>query len=122
VEHDGESGELLLDLLEHVESQGRRNQTAGLRVTGALLGSELVSTVAGTDRDSQRIATCAGGELDHFLGLCIVRLLGHDVVLDTGQHAKLGLNGNIELVSIVYHLLGEGDILLERQVRAVDHH
>ena len=41
VEHDGEARELLLDGGQHVEGQGGRNQTARLRVDGALLGRNL---------------------------------------------------------------------------------
>ena len=47
MENDGESGELLLNLFENVECEGRRYELAGLGVTGALLGLELVSAVAG---------------------------------------------------------------------------
>ena len=75
MEHDGESGELLLDLVQHIECQWRRNQAASLRVACALLGLELVSTVAGTDRDGEAIATRALAEIDHLLGLCVVALL-----------------------------------------------
>ena len=53
VKNDWEARELLLDLCQNVECQWRRNQTACLRVTCALLGLELVSTVRSTDRDSQ---------------------------------------------------------------------
>ena len=53
VQHDGEAGELLLNLFEHVKCQGRRNELTGLRIASALLGLKLVSTVRRTDRDSQ---------------------------------------------------------------------
>ena len=56
VQNDGEARELLLDLMQHVESQWRRNETACLRITCALLGLELVGTVAGTDRNSEAVA------------------------------------------------------------------
>ena len=45
MEHDWESRELLLDLVKDVECEWRRDETAGLRVPGALLRFELVSTV-----------------------------------------------------------------------------
>ena len=45
MEYDRESRELLLDLVENVESEWRWNETACLRVSCALLRLELVGTV-----------------------------------------------------------------------------
>ena len=87
VEHDGEAGELLLDLFQDVEGQWRRNQTTGLRVTCALLGLELVSTVGSADGDSQRIAARTLAELDHLFGTSIVRLLSRNLILNTCENA-----------------------------------
>ena len=69
MEDDGEAGELLLNLVENVEGQGRRNETTGLRVARALLGLELVSAVAGADGDGQRVAAGLGDELLDLLGM-----------------------------------------------------
>ena len=54
MEHDGEAGDALLDLLEDVEAQGGRDQYA-VGVLGALLRLELGPAVAGSDRDGQGI-------------------------------------------------------------------
>ena len=53
VENDWEAWQLNHNLIQDVECQWRRNELAGLGVAGALLGSELVSTMRSTDRDSQ---------------------------------------------------------------------
>lgn len=50
-----------------------------------------------------------------------MRLLGSDLILDTGENTELGLDSDIELMCIVSDLLGEGDILLVREGRPVDH-
>ena len=122
VEHDGEAGKLLLNGLEDVEGQGRRQQTAGLGVDGALLGFELVGAVAGADTDGQRVTTGTGGEVDDLLGLGVVGNLGGYLVLDAGQHTELALDGDIILVGIFHHLTGNLDILLVGQGAAVVHH
>ncbi len=75
MKHDGESGQLLLNLCQHVECEWRRNEPASLRVACALLGLELVGTVRSTDRDGQRVAACTGSEVDYFLRLCIMAYL-----------------------------------------------
>ncbi len=69
----------------------------------------------GTDRDSQRVATCAGSEVDHLLGLGVVRLLSNNLVLNTCEHTELTLNGNVVLVSVLYNLARDLDVLLVRQ-------
>ena len=51
-----------------------------------------------------------------------MRNLSGNLVLYTSQYAQLSLNGNVELVSILYHLLCQGDVLLVGKRRAVDHH
>ena len=75
MQNDGESRKLLLNLSQHVECQWGRNQLAGLRVAGALLGLELIGTVRSTDRDSQRVAACTGSEVNNLLGLGVVAYL-----------------------------------------------
>ena len=119
MENDGEARELLLDLGQDVESQWRRNENAVHE--GALLGSELVSTMRGTDGDSQRVAASLAGEVDNLLGLGIVRLGSRYLVLHTCQHTELCLYGNVMGMGILYHLLGEGDVLLVGKVRTVNH-
>ena len=78
--------------------------------------------MGGTDGDGEGIATGTGGELDHFLGLGVVRLLGGDLVLDTGQDTQLSLDRHVMGVGVLDDLLGEGDVLLERQGAGIDHH
>ncbi len=115
MQHDGESGKLLLNLSQHVECQWRRNELTGLRIAGALLGLELVSTMRSTDRDSQRVAACASSKVNNLLGLGVVTYLRGNLVLNTSQHTELALNSNIILVSIFYNLTGNLDVLLVRQ-------
>ena len=59
VEDDREAGELLFDLVQDVEGERRGNQTAGLRVAGALLRGELVGAVGGADGDGEGVAAGA---------------------------------------------------------------
>ena len=120
MQYDGESGEFLLDGLEDVETQWGRNQNA-VGIAGALLGLELVCAVRGTDRDGQRVNAGLAYEVDNLLGTGVVSLLGRNLILDAGQYAQLALDGNVELVGIVYDLLGEGYVLLIGQRRTVDH-
>ena len=68
VEDDREAGELLLNGLEDVERERRRDELARLLVARALLGLELVGAVRGADGDREGVAARLGGELDHFLG------------------------------------------------------
>ena len=121
MQNDGESGQLLHNGIEHVESQWRRHELAGLRVACALFGLELVGTVAGTDRDGKAIYARLRHEVDHLFGLCVVTLFGHHLIFHASQYAKLTLYGDVELVSIFHHFLGQGYILVVRQRRAINH-
>ena len=121
VEHDGETGELLLNLGEHVECERGRNETAGLGVAGALFGFELVGTVGRTDGDGERVATRTLGEVDYLFGLGVVGYFGSHFVLNACEHTELSLNGYVELVSVVNDFLGEGDVLLVGKSGTVDH-
>ena len=75
----------------------------------------------GADGDGQRVHARGLHELLHIFGLGVDRLGGHHVVLDAGQHAELALDGDVVLVSVLDHLAGLLDVLLERVVRPVDH-
>ena len=121
VEDDREAGELLLDGLEDVERERGRDELARLLVARALLGLELVGAVRGADGDREGVAAGLGRELDHFLGLRVVALLGLDFVFDAGEDAELGLDRHVVLVRVVDDLLGELDVVLERKGAAVDH-
>ena len=121
VEHDGESRKLLLDLVQDVECQWRRNELASLRVACALLRSELVSAVACADRDSQAVATAASSKVDYLFGLCVVTLFGLYLVLNACEYAELSLNGYVVSVSIFNYLLGDADVLLVRKRAAIEH-
>ena len=72
MQHDGEAGQALADLLQHVEAQGRRHQDA-LLIDGALLGLELIRAVAGADGNSQGVAAGLGYELLNLLGTGVGR-------------------------------------------------
>ena len=121
VENDREARKLLHYSVEYVKCQWRRNKTTGLRVTGTLLRSELVCSVAGTDGDSQAVAARTGGEINYLFRFGIVADSRRNLILYTCQYAELSLNGYIVLVSVVHYFLGEGDVLLVRQRRSVDH-
>ena len=123
MQHDGETGQALADLLQHVEAEGRRHQDA-LLVDGALLGLELIRAVAGTDGNGQRVAAGLGHELLHLLGASVGRLVsGHlDLILDTGQRTQLGFHDNAVIVSVLHDLLGDLDILGKGLGGCVDHH
>lgn len=121
MEHDGEARELNHDGIEHIERERRGKETSSLRVAGALLGLKLVSAVAGTDRDCERVNASLRGEVDNLLRLSVVANIRLNLVLNASEHAKLTLNGDIILVRIVNDLLGEGDILIIRERRAIDH-
>ena len=121
VKHDREARKLLLDSLEDVESERRRNELAGLLVDRALLTRELVRAVAGADGDGEGVASGLLGELDHLFRLRVVGFCGGDFVLNAGKNAELSLDRDVMLVSIRNDLLRELDVLLERKVGAVDH-
>ena len=121
VKDDREARKLLLDGLEDVESERRRNELAGLLVNRALLTRELIRAVAGADGDGERIATGLLGELDHLFRLRVVGLCGGDFVLNASENSELGLNRHVMLVGVRNDLLRELDVLLERKVGTVDH-
>ena len=121
VKDDREARKLLHNSVEYIESQWRRNETTGLRVTGTLLRSELICSVAGTDRDSQAVAARAGSEVNNLFRFGIVADSRRNLVLYTCQHAELCLNGYVLLMSVVNDFLGQRDILLVRQGRSINH-
>ena len=122
VEHDGEAGQALGDLLQHVEAQGRGNQDA-LLVAGALVGGELIGAVAGADGDGQRVAAGLGDELLHLFGAGVAGILGLDLhlVLHAGQGAQLGLDHHAVVVGVLHDLLGDLDVLGKGLGAGVDH-
>ena len=74
-----------------------------------------------TDRDRQRVATRTSSEINNLLRIRISMMLRADLILDAGQDTQLTLYGYVILMRIVNNLLCQGDILLVRQVRTVDH-
>ena len=121
VEDDREAGELLLNGLEDVERERRRDELARLGIARALLGLELVGAVAGADGDGERVAARLGDEVDHFLRLRVVADFAGDLVLNAGENAELRLDGDIVLVGIGDNLLRELHVLVVGKRRAVDH-
>ena len=73
-----------------------------------------MGTVRSTDRDSQRVATCTGSEVDNLLRLGVVRLSSADLILNTSKHTELSLNGYVELMSWVYSQVLRMRLLLLR--------
>ena len=123
VQHDGEAGQTLADLLQHIETQGRRHQNA-LLVAGALLRLELIGAVAGADGDGQRVAAGLGDELLHLLRTGVGCLVGGhlDIVLDAGQRTQLRLHDHAVVMGVLHHLAGDLDILREGLGGCIDHH
>ena len=123
MQHDGESGQALADLLQHVEAQGRRHQNA-LLIDGALLGLELIRAVAGADGNGQGVTAGLGYELLHLLGTGVGRgVVSHlHVVLDTGQRAQLRFHDNTVVMGVFHHLAGDLDVLSKGLGGGVDHH
>ena len=85
MEHDGEAGQTLDDLVQDIEAQGRGNQLA-LLIAGALVGGKLIGAVGGADGDSQRVAAGLGDELLYLLGAGVGRGVGRYlyVILNPG--------------------------------------
>ena len=112
MQHDGEAGQLLDDGLQDVEAQ-----------LGVGAGLELVSAVRGADGDGQRVTAGTGNELLDLLGTGVVSVVSGnaDLVLNTGQSAQLSLDHNTVIVSVLDHLLGDLDVLLEGLGGSVDH-
>ena len=121
VEDDRESGKLLLDLVKDIECERRRNETAGLGIPLALLRLELVCAMGCSDGDGEGVATAAGSEFDDLLGTGVMGFLCGNLILYTGEDTQLGLDCDVVLVGVVDHLLGEGDVLLERKSGSIDH-
>jgi len=110
VENDGEARDALLDLVEDIETE------VGLGARG-----ELDDTVAGTDGDSKGVDTGALDKVDNLVGVGVVAGLGLDIILDTSKDTELTLDGDVVLMSVLDNLLGESDVLLIGESRAVDH-
>ena len=112
MQNDGELGQSLGDLLQHVKAELR---------LGA--GLELICAVAGADGDCQGVNTGAGDEFLHLVGVGEHSVLGLDlyVVLNACQLAKLTLYHHAVCVSIFHDLAGQCDVVLKGMVRAVDH-
>ena len=115
MEHDRESGEFLFNSLQNVESQWRRNELA-VFVLSALFGSELVSAVRSTDRDSQAVATGASSEVYNFFRVGVGVVVARNFVFNAGQNTEFAFYSNIVLVSIFNNLLGEGDVFFVWEV------
>lgn len=71
----------------------------------ALFGFELICTVRSTDRNSQRVTTCASSEVNNFFRVSICVVFSRHFIFYTCQYAEFALYCNIELVSVVNNLL-----------------
>jgi hypothetical protein len=120
VEYDREAGKLGHNSVEDVESQGRGNELAFF-VAGALLGSELVSTVGSADRDSEGVAAGAGSEVDNLFGVGVGVVVGRNFVFNAGENAELTFYSYVVLVSVFYNLLGKSYVFFVGEVRTINH-
>ena len=86
-------------------------------------GLNLCAAVAGADGDREGVDAGLLDEVLDFLRLGVIGVLGRDIVLDAGEHAELAFDRDIVLLRMgeVDDLLGERDVLVVGQVRAVDH-
>ena len=122
MEYDRESGQTLADLFQNVETQRRRNEhTVG--IARALLRLELVRAVAGADGDGEGIHAGLCHKFFHFFRTRVGGILRRYlyVVLYARQSAQLTLDDDTSFVRIFHDLAGQGDVVLECVVGAVDH-
>ena len=122
MQYNGEARKLLHYAVQYIECQRRRNQTACSGINVALFGFELICTVRSTDRNSQRVATGLGYEVNYFFRTGVGVMFSHNVVFYSGQYAQLTFYGYVELVSVFYDFLRQSHVLVIRKVRTVDHH
>ena len=97
-------------------SKARGGEQDGPRRCGCTARGELVGAVAGADRDGERVAAGAGGEVDHFLGIGVGVVVRRYLVFNAGENAELAFYGHIILMSVVDNLLCEGNIFLVGEV------
>ncbi len=109
MQHQRESGQLGGDLF----------QTGKVKLGFAL---EFVGAVARADGDGQGVASGAPHKLHSLVRVGIDVIGGGDMFLHTGQFAQFGFHPHSPGVGIFHHLFGHGDVFLEGQMRAVDHH
>ena len=69
----------------------------------------------GADSDCKRIAAGALNKFLNVLGTGVGRILGRNIylILNAGESAKLGLDDNAVIVSVLYDLTGERNIILK---------
>ena len=105
VQDDREARKPLGNLIEDIEAK--------LRLCARL---KLVSTMAGSDCDGQRINAGLIDELFHVLRIRVGRILSGniDIILNACQRSKLCLDDNAALMSILDNLARDLDVLLER--------
>ena len=113
VQHDGEAGQAVADLLQDIKAQ-----------LGLLAGLELIGAVAGADGDGQGIHPGAGNKFLHLggIGELGIGFADIDSVLNAGKLAQLALHHNTVVMGIFHYLAGHSDVFLKAQLGAVDHH
>jgi hypothetical protein len=78
--------------------------------------------VRSADRDGERVAACAGSEVDHFFGVGVCVVVGRNFVLDACEHTEFAFDSYVKLMSVVAYFLCEGNVFFVGEMRAVDHH
>ena len=82
----------------------------------------LVGAVAGAVADGQRVAAGLFEEVDGLQGVGVGGSGTENVILHTGQHAQLALDGDAEGMCILDDLAGQLHVVLVGQAGTVDHH
>ena len=121
MQYDGESRKFLHYSVQYFECQRRRYQTTSLRIYVALFGFELVCTVRSTDRNSQRVTTCASSKVDYFFRVSISMMFSRNFVFYTSQYTKFAFYSYIKLMSVVNYLFRQSNVFFVRQMRTIDH-
>ena len=110
VQNDRESGDALFDFSEDIQTD-----------TGVVARLEFVSTMTGSDSDSQRINTGTFDEVFNFFRTGVGVGFSLDIIFNTGENTELALNGHTVSVGIFDDALGFFDVFFIGQMRSVDH-
>ena len=110
MENDGESGDLLFDFVEDVKTD-----------FGIGTGLEFVSTMTGSDCDSEGVNTCLSEECFDFFGFGEGVVFCNDIIFDTGENSEFAFDCNIILMSQFNNAFGFFNVAFPGFAGTVDH-